>query len=180
MLRISMIVGCLLLSTALVLAADDAATVKAVAKLTPSKAAATQPANQNVTGTVTFTQSGGKVTFVADVDGLSPGKHGFHIHAGNDLSAPDLSSAKGHFNPGKEKHGGPDTPHHHAGDLGNLVADDNGHAHLEGTVADVTLDGTNSIVDKSVIVHAKEDDLKTDPAGNSGGRVAGGVIELQK
>src|SRR5256885_13329769 len=104
MLRLSMIVGCLVLSSTLLLAADDATTVKAVAKLAPAKAAATQPANKSVTGTVTFTQANGKVSFVADVDGLSPGKHGFHIHSGDDLSAPDLSSAKGHYNPAHDTH----------------------------------------------------------------------------
>jgi Cu-Zn family superoxide dismutase len=172
--------GCLILSAAFVLAADDA-TLKAVADIKPSKAATTQPANNNITGKVTFTETDGKVTYVADIDGLSPGKHGFHIHAKGDLSAPDLSSAGGHFNPAKEKHGGPDTPHHHLGDLGNLTADDKGHAHVEGTLAGATLsEGDHSIVGKSVIVHMKEDDLATDPAGNSGGRAAGGVIELQK
>jgi Cu-Zn family superoxide dismutase len=181
MLR-SVITGlCLILCGSVALAADDAAATKAVANLKPSQAATTRPTNNNITGTVTFTESGGKVTFVADVDGLSPGKHGFHIHAKGDLSAPDLSSAGGHFNPDKETHGGPDSPHHHLGDMGNLTADDKGHAHAEGTLPGTTLsEGDHSIIGKSVIVHAKEDDLQTDPAGNSGSRVAGGVIEAVK
>jgi Cu-Zn family superoxide dismutase len=171
----------LTLAVAFVLAADKALAAEAVANIKPSKAAATQPANTNVTGTVKFSEADGKVTFVADIDGLSPGKHGFHIHAKNDLSAPDLSSAGGHFNPDKQKHGGPEGEHHHLGDLGNLTADDQGHAHAEGTIAGATLgEGDHSIVGKSVIVHAKEDDLQTDPAGNSGGRIAGGAIELAK
>jgi superoxide dismutase, Cu-Zn family len=157
---------------------DDAVVTKAVATVGPSKAATTQPTNNNVTGTVTFTVDGDKLKFVADIDGLAPNtEHGFHIHDKGDLSAADLSSAGGHFNPTKEKHGGPETEHHHAGDLGNLKADDKGHAHLEGEVMHATLSGDTSIVGRSVIIHAKPDDLKSDPAGNSGARIAGGTIK---
>ncbi|HSV15639.1 MAG TPA: superoxide dismutase family protein [Tepidisphaeraceae bacterium] len=181
MLRSVIITLCLILAGSLALAADDGSVTKAVANIKPSQAATTRPSNNNITGTVTFSESGGKVTFVADIDGLSPGKHGFHIHKSSDLSAPDLSSAGGHFNPDKDTHGGPESPHHHMGDLGNLTADDKGHAHAEGTLPGATLgDGDHSILGKSVIVHAKEDDLQTDPAGNSGGRMAGGVIEAAK
>ena len=156
---------------------DDAVT-KAVATVGPSKSATTQPVNNNVTGTVTFELKDGKLTFVADIDGLAPGtEHGFHIHEKGDLSDPDLKSAGGHFNPTKEKHGGPDSEHHHAGDLGNLKADDKGHAHLEGTLMHGSLSGDDSIVGRSVIIHAKADDLKSDPAGNSGARIAGGTIK---
>ena len=161
--------------------ADDDV-LKAVAQVKPSQAATTQPTNNNVTGTVTFTQTGDKLTFVADIDGLAPNTvHGFHIHDKGDLSAPDLSSAGGHFNPNHEQHGGPDSPHHHLGDLGNLTADANGHAHLEGTVEGATISpGDKSIVGRSVIIHIKADDLKSQPAGNSGARIAGGVIETVK
>jgi Cu-Zn family superoxide dismutase len=149
----------------------------AVANIQPSKAAATQPANQKVTGTATFTQMGNDVRVVADVGGLKPGKHGFHIHQKGDLSDPALVSAGPHYNPGNHKHGGPDTPEHHAGDMGNLTADESGHAMVDVTLHDTQLD---ALVGKSVIVHATEDDMKTDPSGNSGGRVAGGVIEMKK
>jgi Cu-Zn family superoxide dismutase len=157
---------------------DEAAVTKAVATIGPSKAATTQPTNNDVTGTVKFTLADGKLTFVADIDGLAPNtEHGFHIHEKGDLSAPDLKSAGGHFNPTKEKHGGPETEHHHAGDLGNLKADDKGHAHLEGTVMHASLSGETSIIGRSVIIHAKPDDLKSDPSGNSGARIAGGEIK---
>jgi Cu-Zn family superoxide dismutase len=156
---------------------DDAVARKAVATVAPSKSATTQPTNNNVTGTVTFTDTGEKLTFVADIDGLEPNtEHGFHIHEKGDLSDPDLKSAGGHFNPTHEHHGGPTSEHHHAGDLGNLKADANGHAHLEGTVEHASLSGDNSILGRSVIIHAKPDDEKSDPAGNSGARIAGGVI----
>jgi len=159
---------------------DDATITKAVATIGPSKSATTQPANSDVTGTVTFTTDGDHIKFVADIDGLAPNsEHGFHIHEKGDLSAPDLKSAGGHFNPTKEKHGGPMSEHHHAGDLGNLKADDKGHAHLEGTVMHATLggDAATSIIGRSVIIHAKADDEKSDPAGNSGARIAGGEIK---
>ncbi len=155
----------------------------AVAKLTPSKAATTMPANNNVTGTVTFTDEGnGKTKIVADVSGLQPnGKHGFHIHEKGDVSAPDLMSTGGHYNPDKHPHGGPSTSPVHAGDFGNVTADANGKAHLELEVDDISIGGAkNDILGKAVIVHAKPDDLSSQPSGNAGARVAGGVIELQK
>jgi Cu-Zn family superoxide dismutase len=155
----------------------------AVAKLTPSKAATTMPANQNVTGTVTFTDEGnGKTKIVADISGLQPNtKHGFHIHEKGDMSAPDLMSTGGHYNPDKHVHGGPTTSPVHAGDFGNVMSDASGNAHLELEVDDISIGGPkNDILGKAVIVHGKEDDLKSQPSGNAGARVAGGVIELQK
>jgi Cu-Zn family superoxide dismutase len=155
----------------------------AVAMIKPSAAATTQPSNNNVTGTVTFTGLGDHVMAVVDLKGLAPNsKHGFHIHEKGDLSAPDLSSAGAHFNPTGAKHGGPDSAAHHAGDLGNVTADAQGNVHTEMHLMGVSLDGggANSIVGRSVIVHAKDDDLKSDPSGNSGGRIAGGVIEMKK
>jgi len=154
----------------------------ATATVHAAAAAATQPANQNVTGTVKFAQDGNDVKFVADIDGLAPNTdHGFHIHAKADLSDPALAKAGPHFNPTNEKHGDPHAEHHHVGDLGNLHSDDTGHAHLEGTIPNATLvGGEHPISGRSVIIHAKADDLKSDPAGNSGARVAGGVIEVTK
>jgi Cu-Zn family superoxide dismutase len=154
----------------------------AVATITPSGAATTQPSNNNVTGVVTFTQVDDKVQVVAEINGLTPNtEHGFHIHEKGDLSAPDLTSAGPHFNPAGHKHGGPESDAAHAGDLGNVKSDGGGHAHLEMTLTDVTLgDGPNSIIGRSVIVHGKSDDLKTDPAGNAGARIAGGVIQLKQ
>lgn len=143
---------------------------KAQAILHPTK-------NSKVKGTVTFTgMDGGGVLIVADVDNLTPGKHGFHIHEFGDCSADDGSSAGGHFNPKGTKHGGPQDAERHAGDLGNLVADDKGHAHFEFLDLGVTLAGKDTIVGRSVVVHADEDDFKAQPAGNSGARLACGKI----
>jgi Cu-Zn family superoxide dismutase len=154
----------------------------AVANVKASQAATTQPSWGNTTGTVTFTQVGDdKVKVVVDLQGVPPGKHGFHIHEKGDLSAPDLSSAGGHFNPGGHKHGGPKDTDRHAGDLGNIRADASGNVKKEITTEGISIDtgAANDIVGKSVIVHSKADDLKSQPSGDAGGRIAGGVIETK-
>ena len=137
---------------------------KATAQLEPKS-------GSQVTGTVTFTKVGDDVQVLADVQNLKPGRHGFHIHEKGDCSAPDAASAGAHFNPTQQHHGGPMTAEHHAGDLGNVEADASGKAHLDWK-GKLSLTGKDSIIGKSVVVHEKEDDLKTDPSGNSGARVA--------
>src|SRR5437773_6517191 len=132
-----------------------------------------------VTGTVTFTKTGDEVRVVADIQGLKAGKHGFHIHEKGDCSAADAASAGGHFNPTHQHHGGPATAEHHVGDLGNIEADSSGKAHFDWK-GKLNLSGADSIIGKSVVVHEKEDDLKTDPSGNSGARQACGAIEAAK
>ena len=146
---------------------------KAIAVLHPT-------AGNNVTGSVTFTQSGETVKVVADITGLTPGKHGFHIHEFGDCSSSDGSSAGGHFNPTHKQHGAPDASDRHAGDLGNIEADASGKALLEWSDKVMKLSGADSIVGHAVIVHEKEDDLKTQPTGNAGGRLACGVIGVAK
>jgi Cu-Zn family superoxide dismutase len=143
----------------------------AVAKLEPKS-------GSKVTGTVKFTKVGDEVRVVADRENLTPGKHGFHIHEKADCSAPDAASAGGHFNPTHQRHGGPATPEHHAGDLGNIEADASGKAHLDWK-GKLDLSGPNSIIGRSVVVHEKADDLRTDPAGNSGARIACGAIAAE-
>jgi superoxide dismutase, Cu-Zn family len=133
-----------------------------------------------VTGTVTFTKTDEGVRVVADVDGLTPGEHGFHIHDFGDCTAADATTAGGHYNPGKHQHAGPDAEMRHKGDLGNLTADAAGKAHYERVDSKLQLSGEHSIVGRSVIVHEKVDDLKTQPTGNAGARVACGVIGLAK
>ena len=132
-----------------------------------------------VTGRVTFKKVGDDVQVVADIQNLKPGKHGFHIHEKGDCSAPDAASAGAHFNPGQHKHGGPMTAERHEGDLGNIEADASGKAHIDWK-GKLNLSGADSIIGKSVVVHEKEDDLKTDPSGNSGARQACGAIEAAK
>ena len=145
---------------------------KAIAILHPAS-------GSQVTGTVTFTKTDDGVQMVADVTGLKPGKHGFHIHEFGDCSTPDATSAGGHFNPTHQHHDGPTGTERHAGDFGNIEADASGKGHLEWK-GKLKLSGDDSIVGRSVIVHEKEDDLKTDPAGNSGARIGCGVIGVAK
>ena len=142
----------------------------AVAKLNPTQGNKTR-------GTVVFIREPEGVRVVAEVTGLTPGKHGFHIHEKGDCSAPDATSAGGHFNPTGAPHGAPTETRRHAGDFGNITANAQGVARFERVDNMIKLDGPHSILGKAVIVHAKADDLKTQPTGDAGGRVACGVIE---
>jgi Cu-Zn family superoxide dismutase len=148
----------------------------------PAAVAVLKPTQGNTAnGTATFTQEGDKVLVQADITGLAPGLHGFHIHEKGDCSAADASSAGGHFNPGGKPHGASSGTERHGGDLGNLIADYDGKATLKITVDGVSLakDAPNSVVGRGLIVHADPDDYKTQPTGNSGKRVACAVISLR-
>jgi len=129
-----------------------------------------------VNGTVTFTRTQAGIKVVAEISGLAPGEHGFHIHEIGDCSAPDAMSAGGHFNPMSTPHAGPDMEMRHVGDLGNLTADADGHARLERTDMHLSFEGPTSIIGRAVIVHADPDDMTTQPTGGAGARVACGVI----
>lgn len=155
--------------------AEPAAPKKAVANLE-----ATKKAKKKVTGTIEFTETPDGVEVVANVEGLTPGDHGYHVHAKGDCSAPDATSAGGHFNPSNHKHGAPESAEHHEGDFGNLTAGKDGKATKTFTMKGITLgEGETSIIGKGFIVHAKKDDLKSQPSGNAGDRIACGVIEAQ-
>lgn len=159
----------MVLVVTLVAAARAQSGTRAVAVLSPTQ-------GNSVSGTVTFVKVQTGVKIVADVSGLTPGQHGFHVHEFGDCSAPDGASAGGHFNPSRMQHAGPDTGFRHAGDFGNLVVDASGKAHYERVDTMILLNGPNSIIGHAVIIHEKADDLKTQPTGNAGGRVACGVI----
>ena len=142
----------------------------AVANLEPTQ-------GNSASGTVTFVQAGDKVVVTARVTGLAPGSHGFHVHEKGDCTSPDGNSAGGHFNPHGKVHGNPSTPDHHAGDMPMLVADSNGVASLTAELDTVSVGGSVAdVIGKSVIVHKDPDDFATQPTGNSGARVACGVI----
>lgn len=134
--------------------------------------------DSGVSGTVTFSEVKGGVKVMADVKGLTPGKHGFHIHQKGDISKADLTSTGGHFNPKGHDHAGPKSKMRHVGDLGNLVANAGGAAKMEAVFKGVFMRGNNSILGRAVIIHAGEDDLTSQPTGAAGSRVAGGVIGL--
>lgn len=128
----------------------------------------------DVGGILTFTEMGESVHIKGKLWHLQPGKHGFHIHQFGDLRDAKGMSAGGHFNPHGESHGGIDTSKRHAGDLGNIEADKDGVARVD-MKAKLKL---HFIVGRSIVVHEKADDLKSDPAGDSGSRLAFGVIGI--
>ena len=149
----------------------------------PTATAKLEPrSGSKVQGSVTFTQIGDVVRVTGEITGHTKGPKGFHIHEKGDCSAADASSAGGHFDPREPKnwstrHGGPHTAERHAGDLGNIVFDQNGKAVVNMMVGGIAVDsGPIGIIGRAVIVHAATDDFKTDPTGNAGGRVACGVI----
>src|SRR6056297_995308 len=139
-----------------------------------------EPTEGNETrGTVTFSRTGDAVIIEGGLTGLTPGLHGLHIHEKGDCSAPDATSAGGHFAPDGDPHGSPDSPpsEHHVGDLGNIEANDQGFALVNVVDAEMTLDdGPRGILGRALIVHAGEDDFETQPTGAAGSRVACGVF----
>jgi Cu-Zn family superoxide dismutase len=142
----------------------------AVATLTPTQ-------GNNVRGLVMFHEVGGHLMVHAQISGLKPSvEQGFHVHEVGSCASTDGTSAGGHFNPGGQPHG-PQTGAHHAGDLPALKADANGNVNQKFKVEGPRVtEGPTSVVGRSVIVHAQADDYTTQPTGNSGARVACGVI----
>jgi Cu-Zn family superoxide dismutase len=152
---------------------EKAPVLKAIAVLSPTK-------GSSVRGVVTFEVVGNGVRVVANIAGLTPGKHGFHIHEFGDCSSDSGTAAGGHFNPAGMRHGAPNSDNRHAGDIGNIEADKDGNAHLDYVDPVLSLLGENSIIGRGVIVHAKEDDLTTQPTEAAGTRVACGSIGVAK
>jgi Cu-Zn family superoxide dismutase len=130
-----------------------------------------------LTGTAEFVVHGARMMITVSVKGAAPGVHAVHIHEKGDCSAPDASSAGGHFNPAGHQHGAPDAPEHHAGDLGNMTVGADGTGSVMVHTADLSLEGPNSIVGRAIIIHEKSDDFVTQPTGNAGGRIGCGVIK---
>jgi Cu-Zn family superoxide dismutase len=144
---------------------------RAVAKLEAAK-------GNMLWGSVSFVESGGAVLVRADVRNLRPGgEFGFHVHEKGDCSSADFMSAGGHFNPGGKPHAHFGKPERHAGDLVNLKADAEGNATyaFETKLLTVTK-GPNSVLGRAVVIHANPDDYASQPAGNSGPRIACGLI----
>ncbi|XP_031350635.1 superoxide dismutase [Cu-Zn]-like isoform X1 [Photinus pyralis] len=136
-----------------------------------------------VSGTVTFTQQGATVLIQGEISGLSPGKHGFHIHDKGDLSN-GCTSAGPHFNPYKKNHGAPSAQDRHVGDLGNVVAGPDGVARIDFTDGLISLGGERCIIGRALVIHQGEDDLgkggneESLKTGNAGGRLGCGVIGI--
>ena len=130
-------------------------------------------------GTVRLTQLGdGSVRVVVDLTGVPPGIHGFHIHDKGDCG-DNGNAAGGHYNPASTAHGAPTADPHHAGDFGNVTANDDGRVKHEFTTRSITVEaGPMSAVGHAVILHASPDDLVTQPTGNAGARIACGVVSM--
>lgn len=146
-------------------------------------AASIAPTQGNsVTGEAQFHQAAhDQIRVTVALSGLAPNsEHGFHIHEMGDCSSPDAMSAGGHFNPTAQPHG-PPSGAHHAGDMPVLKADAHGNANVSFEFEGVSVVGAgdHDIVGRSVIVHAAPDDYKTQPTGNSGARLACGVIKRE-
>lgn len=147
----------------------------------PSAVATLSPTTgQTAAGTVQLTQlADGSVEVKVDLTGVAPGVHGFHVHDKGDCG-DNGNAAGGHFNPAATPHGAPSNPPHHAGDFGNVTANEAGEVHTRFTTRSVTVEaGPNSAVGHAIILHANPDDLTTQPTGNAGGRIACGVVTLR-
>jgi Cu-Zn family superoxide dismutase len=145
---------------------------RAVAVLSPT-------AGSTVYGVLHFVESEGKVQITGEVRGLEPHQtHAMHAHQWGDISSADGSAAGGHYNPAGHPHGLPNGDERHAGDFGNIQADENGLAQVDLTVDNITIAGIkNPIIGRGLIVHAQADD-GGQPTGNAGGRIAQGVIGI--
>jgi Cu-Zn family superoxide dismutase len=140
--------------------------------------ASLKPTRGNIAaGTVFFSQEGGDVVMRGRITGLVANQeHGFHVHAKGDCSSDDAMSAGGHLDPDGKRHG-PPTGEHHAGDVPSIKADANGVATVRTRIAGTLLgSGAGDIAGKALVVHASPDDYTTQPTGNSGARIACGVI----
>jgi Cu-Zn family superoxide dismutase len=153
-------------------ATEPAQGTEAVAHIEPTE-------GNTVTGTATFRAAGGSVTMELVVENAPPGEHAFHLHQIGDCSAPDGSSAGGHWNPTGEDHGAWGTAPFHLGDVGNLEVGEDGRGTIRLTTDlwSVRTGADNDVVGRAVIVHAGVDDFTTQPTGAAGGRIGCGVIE---
>jgi Cu-Zn family superoxide dismutase len=131
-------------------------------------------------GTANLTEEKKGVKIVLKVSGLSPGRHGFHLHEKGACDPPDFKSAGGHFNPFGKHHGAKNPEGKHAGDFQNLEAKENGTAEVTVVAEGATLGkGAGSLLKEggtSIVIHADADDEMSDPAGNSGARIGCGTV----
>lgn len=143
----------------------------AVATLRPTR-------GNDVRGSLRFYEDDGSLRIEGRLEGLQPGAHGFHIHEKGDCSAPDAESAGGHFSVGEVPHGSPGDPaeQHHLGDLGNVIASEDGSVEINIEDSELGLTGESSVIGKAVVLHSNRDDLESQPSGDAGSRIGCGEI----
>ena len=151
---------------------DAGSITKAVAVLFPT-------AKSDVKGRVTFTHDGKAIHVHAEISGLTPGEHGFHVHEFGVWNEDGMASG-GHFNPTKAPHASHSSDKRHVGDMGNIKADESGNATVDLDDDQMSFEGPTSILGRGLVVHAKADDLKTQPSGDAGGRLAVAIIGVAK
>lgn len=139
----------------------------------------TTKTESKVKGIIYFTKTDKGVHVKGEITGLTPGEHGFHVHEFG-VWSPDGMASGGHFNPHKAAHSSHDSPKRHVGDLGNVKADDSGKAVIDIEDDQLTFEGPNCILGRGLVVHEKADDLKSQPAGNAGGRLAVAIIGVAR
>jgi Cu-Zn family superoxide dismutase len=148
------------------------ASTTATVQLTPTQ-------GNTANGSLALTAEGESVRLTGTIQGLPPnGQFGFHIHEKGDCSAPDASSAGEHFNPANAQHGNPHGAAHHAGDMLNLTSDAQGVAQVDTGADGATLNRglASDVQGRALVLHEKADDYATQPSGDSGARIACGVI----
>ncbi len=166
--------------------AGDVTTPPTVQSPTPEPAAAAASVSLEATqghaanGRMNLMAEASGVRISGTIEGLQPdSEHGFHVHENGDCSAPDASSAGGHFNPASQPHGHPTADAKHLGDMMNLSADADGVARVDAFIegGELQTGQPADLLGKAIVVHAQPDDYESQPSGNSGDRIACGVIE---
>ena len=159
--------------------ATDSATAAATASATAPASAEVRDAAGNALGSLIVSDAEGGVSLSGMLHGVTPGEHAIHIHTVGSCEAPDFASAGDHWNPANRQHGtdNPDGPH--AGDLSNITVGPDSMATLEQVTPGGMLQGESGLLDAdgaSVVIHETADDYRTDPSGNSGNRIACGIL----
>ncbi|TKR67984.1 hypothetical protein L596_024043 [Steinernema carpocapsae] len=163
--------------------ADEVISARAYVFRAPPKGSEYDVRSLETIGVIDFHQVGGVVKVNGSVEGLTPGKHGFHVHQKGDISNACLATGP-HFNPTNKAHGAPTDSERHVGDLGNLESPTNGPTDIVIEDKFISLNGAYSILGRAIVIHEKADDLgkggteASKVSGDAGARIACGVIGI--